>query len=149
MKSISDPARLQQIVDRLNALRADTPRLWGTMTPGEMLCHLSDASASVMDPGSGKRSRRRPFLKWLALSSPLAWPRGLKTPPSVDPHADGTKPADFGADRERAIDGLRRLASASAADLASSHMAFGPMTVRDWHRWAYRHTDHHLNQFGM
>lgn len=26
---------------------------------------------------------------------------------------------------------------------------FGSMSVRDWQRWAYRHTNHHLRQFGV
>jgi hypothetical protein len=75
MKTLADPTALLQLVDRLNALRPNTPRQWGALTPGEMLCHLADAT--------------------------------------------------------------------------SSHGAFGPMTPADWHRWAYRHTDHHLRQFGL
>jgi hypothetical protein len=26
---------------------------------------------------------------------------------------------------------------------------FGTMSSRDWQRWAYRHTNHHLRQFGL
>jgi hypothetical protein len=33
--------------------------------------------------------------------------------------------------------------------LPAGHGRFGTMTTRDWHRWAYRHTDHHLRQFGL
>ncbi len=149
MKSISNPTVLAQLVARLNALRPDTPRQWGTLTPGEMLCHLGDATASVLDRASSTPGHRRPLLKWIALTSPLPWPRGLKTPAGVDPHADGTKPGDFEADRRRAISGLRVFAAASPGVLAASHGAFGRMTARDWHRWAYRHTDHHLRQFGL
>jgi len=147
-QTIANPAQLTRLIERLGALHPDTPREWGTLNPGEMLCHLSDASASVMVRDSSDSSPHR-FLKWLALSAPIAWPRGLETPPGVDPKADGTRPGDFEADRRRAIAGLQALAEASASDLATSHSAFGPMTARDWHRWAYRHTDHHLRQFGL
>ncbi len=149
MKTVTDPAVLAQLVGRLNALRADTSRRWGTLTAGEMLCHLADATASVLGPASSEAGRRRPLLKWIALSSPLPWPRGLPTPPDVDPRAGGTKPRDFEADRQRAIEGLRTFAAAPASALTSSHGAFGSMTARDWQRWAYRHTDHHLRQFGL
>jgi hypothetical protein len=88
-------------------------------------------------------------MKWLALRAPVAWPRGLPTPAEVDPHEDGTKPTDFVADRVRAISALREFASAAAESLSPTHGAFGPMSVRDWYRWAYRHTDHHLRQFGL
>ena len=71
MKTVSDPAKLEQLVARLNALAPDTPRRWGTLTVGEMLCHLADATASVMDPASSEVDRQRPIIKWIALSSPL------------------------------------------------------------------------------
>jgi hypothetical protein len=156
MTSISNPAVLAQLVERLTALRPETPRKWGTLSPSEMLCHLGDATASVLDRAStesanasAEAARRRPVLKWIALRSPLPWPRGLKTPAAVDPHADGTKPNDFETDRQRAISGLRAFAAAPASALAAGHGAFGRMTIQDWHRWAYRHTDHHLRQFGL
>ncbi len=149
MKSVSDPAALAQLVERLNAIRPDTPRRWGTLTPGEMLCHLGDATASVLNRPPSEEPRRRPLLKWIALRSPMPWPRGLKTPAAVDPRANGTRPSEFEADRRRAIEGLRTFAKAPTKALSSSHVAFGRMTIVDWHRWAYRHTDHHLRQFGV
>ena len=149
MKTVTDPAVLEQLVERLNALRPETPRQWGTLTAGEMLCHLADATASVLGPDASEPAPRRRLLKWLALSVALPWPRGLPTPPSVDPHAEGTKPSDFAADRQRAVEGLRAFAAAPAGVLSSSHGAFGPTSARDWHRWAYRHTDHHLRQFRL
>jgi len=156
MKSIADPTALEHLIERLNGLDPDTPRTWGTLSAGEMLCHLGDATASVLQRGttestdpSPTATPRHPVLRWIALRSPLPWPQGLKTPASVDPHSGGTKTGDFEADRERAVAGLRTFAAAPASSLAASHGAFGSMTMRDWHRWAYRHTDHHLRQFGV
>jgi len=149
MKSLEDSEILTQLVTRLSAVRPDTPRQWGTMTAGEMLCHLGDATASVIDAPPAPDTKGSRLLKWFALNVPLAWPRGLKTPASVDPKAGGTKPSDFESDRRRAIEGLRQFAAASAHSLSATHGAFGPMTPKDWYRWAYRHTDHHLRQFGV
>jgi hypothetical protein len=156
MKSVADRTALRQLVERLNALEPDTPRKWGTLSAGEMLCHLGDATSSVLKRGASESAgpsptapQRHPILKWIALRSPLPWPHGLTTPAAVDPHVGGTKAGDFAADRERAIAGLRAVAAAPASSLAASHGAFGSMTIHDWHRWAYRHTDHHLRQFGV
>lgn len=156
MKSISTPTVLAQLVERLNALQPDTPCRWGNLTPGDMLCHLGDATASVLErastdaaSASPEAARPRPVFKWIALRSPLRWPRGLKTSASVDPHTDGTKAGDFEVDRQRAISGLRTFAAAPASALAAGHGAFGRMTIQDWHGWAYRHTEHHLRQFGL
>ena len=34
-------------------------------------------------------------------------------------------------------------------DLDAGHFMFGPMSARDWHRWAYRHVTYHLRQFDL
>jgi hypothetical protein len=49
----------------------------------------------------------------------------------------------------RAVDGIDRLAAAGAGTrLEPAHGFFGTMSVRDWQRWAWKHTEHHLRQFG-
>lgn len=151
MKTIDQPSVLAELTARLRSLLPDTPRRWGTLTPGEMLCHLADATAGPLarrNPLAVGR-RRAPFLKWMALYPPLPWPRGIKTRPEVDPRAKGTKPGEFTRDLERVLQVLEAFARAEAADLAPDHFVFGPMSVRAWKRWAYRHTDHHLRQFGL
>ncbi|HEY9420485.1 MAG TPA: DUF1569 domain-containing protein [Thermoanaerobaculia bacterium] len=147
MKSLAIPEGLSDLVDRLGKLRPDTQRRWGTLTPGEMLCHLTDVSASVLSQRNSGRDRSRPILKSFFLYLPLPWPRSVKTPVRLDPHAEGTRPVDFEEDRRRAVEGLRALASAQS--FPAVHFVFGRMKTREWHRWAYRHTDHHLKQFGL
>jgi hypothetical protein len=62
---------------------------------------------------------------------------------------DGTRPTDFDSDLARVINGLRRIAMATPGSLELGHGFFGNMSERDWQRWAYRHADHHLRQFGL
>jgi len=152
MPTISDSPALELLVSRLSRLREDSTRKWGTLTPGEMLCHLGDATDGVLGhratPGPPPSGTPRPLLKWLALYAPLKWPRGVPTRPGVNPRIDGTRPSNFEQDRARALRGLLELATRDAG-LSPAHSRFGPMTVRDWRRWAWRHTDHHLRQFGL
>jgi hypothetical protein len=49
----------------------------------------------------------------------------------------------------RAIAGIDGIAAAAPDALDPAHGLFGTMSLRDWQRWAYRHTDHHLRQFGL
>jgi len=150
-RTVADPDVLQALRERLRSVRTESPRRWGTMTPHEMLCHLGDSDAMVLRIRPRTRPvppRRRPFVKWLALWTPLPWPRGFPTSPSLNPKAEGTRPSDFEADLARAIDGLEKLAASAAGALEPVHGVFGEMSLADWHRWAYRHTDHHLRQFG-
>ncbi len=151
MKTLARADVLAELVTRLERVGPESPRRWGTLTPGEMVCHLSDCSRSVL--GGGARSgsaapRARPVLKWIALYSPLRWPKGLRTRPEVDPRARGSHPVGFERDRAAAIDGLRALAGAPRGAFSPTHFMFGPMNADDWRRWGYLHTDHHLRQFG-
>ena len=152
MRTIADPSVLRSLVARLQALQPDSRRRWGTLTPHEMLCHLGDATGMVLrtrprtEPMPG---RRRSVMKALALWSPLRWPHGWSTNPMHDPKAGGTKPSVFAQDLVRAVVGLESIAAAKPDTLEPVHGFFGAMSVTDWQRWAYKHTDHHLRQFGL
>ena len=153
MRTVDDADTLGELVARLRRVRPDLTRRWGTLTPAEMLCHLGDAHESVLGirvpPGPPPSGRSRRILKWLALYAPIRWPKGVPTRPGVNPKKEGTHPGDFEADRERAIRSLTTLAGRTSGGLNPHHVMFGPMTVRDWHRWAYLHVAHHLRQFGV
>ncbi|MBT8489115.1 MAG: hypothetical protein KJO65_09865 [Gemmatimonadetes bacterium] len=152
MKTVADPIILSDLVERLGAVGPESTRRWGSLTAHEMLCHLGDATAMVLGTRPRKDTpplRTRRLLKWIGLWSPIRWPRGWAANPAHDPKADGTKPTEFETDLARAIEGLRGVASASDAELTPVHGVFGRMSHRDWKRCAYKHTDHHLRQFGV
>ena len=150
MSTIADPPTFARLLARLEALQPETHRRWGTMTAGEMVCHLADAHMAVMDP-NGKRPapRRRPLMKWIALYSPFRWPKGFQAPARIDQRKEGTKPIAFEADRQRALETLRALATAPPEAWPPNHAVFGTLNADDWRVWAFRHTDHHLRQFGL
>ena len=152
MKTVADAVVLRALVARLEAVGPGSERHWGSLTAHEMLCHLGDATAMVLGTRPRKKApplRTRHLVKWAGLWSPIRWPHGWAANPEHDPRAAGTKPTDFEADRARAIDGLQGVASATGDELTPLHGFFGTMTALDWKRWAYKHTDHHLRQFGL
>ena len=153
MKNLGDPRVVADLVSRLERVTPDAVRLWGTLTPGEMLCHLGDAARRILDSAGRKghaRPPRRPVYKLLALYSPLPWPKGrIKTRPEADPRLGGTRPGRFAEDRAAATAGLRELAVAPPELFPPSHFMFGKMSAADWRRWGYLHTDYHLRQFGF
>jgi len=153
VKTVAQPSVLTELVTRLKRLGPHAERRWGTLTAAELLCHLGDAFESVLGlrvpPGPPPSGKARPVLKWLILYSPMPWPQGARTRPGVDPHREGTRPGEFEGDRARVISGLTQLAAAPAEQLAPVHFMVGPMSRANWHRWAYKHTDHHLRQFGL
>ena len=152
-RTIADPAVRADLVARLRRLTPEAPRRWGLLTAHEMLCHLGDATAMVL--GDRPRvtpveNRRRRLRSALGLWAPFRWPHGLRTSPHYNPHTQGTRPTDFERDLARAIDGLERLGvERSDAGLEPAHGFFGTMSAQDWQRWAWKHTEHHLRQFGL
>jgi len=153
MKTVADPAVARSLVERLRALRPDSQRRWGTLTAHEMLCHLGDATDMVLRTRPRVRAvplRRRRFVKWFGLWTPFRWPHGWKTNPQHDPKAEGTRPSEFFRDLTRAMAGIEGIATAGPSGaLEPAHGFFGVMSVVDWQRWTYKHTDHHLRQFGV
>ena len=142
----------QRMVQRIALLRPDTPRQWGKMTAGQMVCHLNDSFQAAMgrklvSPASGMLQRT--VVKWGALYVPLRWPQGVPTRPEVEQGAGGTAPGDFGRDRATLIASLERFCDPNRASPWQPHPIFGGMTDRQWLRWGYLHTDHHLRQFGV
>ena len=153
LRTIADPETLDELLSRLARLTPESQRRWGTLTPAELLCHLGDAGDAVLrlrvTPGPAPAVKPSRLLKWLAVWSPVPWPKGAKTRPGSDPKQLGTRPGDFEADRERVVAGLRGMATAEPGTLLPVHFRFGSMSQKDWQRWAYRHMDHHLRQFGL
>jgi len=148
--SLADPGMTEQLVARIEKLHEKRPRAWGKMTPHEMLCHLSDSFEGVLGErqiSSAESWASRTIIKYIALHTSLTWPKGSPTRPEVDQTIGGTRPGDFGRDRDKAIGLLRRFAASDARH--GRHPIFGELTRDEWMVWGYRHTDHHLRQFAL
>jgi len=149
--TLSAPGAVDAFVARLSAITEHSPRQWGRMTAHQMFCHLADAFLVVRgDRPVAKRADNwfsRTVVKFIALNTPMPWPKGVPTMEECDSEKKGTPPEVFAQDRAKAIELLREFAVPSARPM--SHPLFGPMTHDEWMVWAYRHTDHHARQFGQ
>lgn len=152
MNTLAYDACRTDLLRRLRQARPDSARQWGRMTAHQMVCHLSDCSRMALGQKHTSHSSgpvKRTLIKWLALYTPLKWRPGIVTRPEVDQEIGGTRPVDFNADLKEAEDLLARVASRAGSAGWPDHPVFGRMSERDWMRWAYLHTDHHLRQFGL
>jgi len=150
MNALTDPGALDLIVTRLGKLHDKRPRAWGKMTAHEMLCHLNDSFESVLGDrriSSQETWAQRTIVKYIALHTNMAWPKGVKTRPEVDPTISGSKPVDFDRDREQVIALIRRFVAPGTR--YARHPRMGELTREEWMIWAWRHTDHHLRQFAV
>jgi hypothetical protein len=152
MNTLADAAATQRIVARLSSLRADALPRWGRMTAPEMICHLNDSfltSFGEKEVSPAPSRVPRPVIKWFALHFPAQWPQNLPTRPEVQQGVGGTCPVDFAADRASLVQTIERFCVPDTALGSHPHPIFGLMSVTDWLRWGYLHTDHHLRQFGV
>jgi hypothetical protein len=150
LKTLSDPVCLKESLDRLNGVVPGLQRHWGKMNAHQMVCHLNDSFLVAMGRKVASRAERPcgPLMKWAALNLPLKWPQGVPTRPEIDQEKFGTAPAEFITDQKRLIALAEEFAREPRKFTFASHPIFGNMTEKEWMRWGYLHTDHHLRQFG-
>jgi hypothetical protein len=151
-KTLSNPDHKAEILERLQKLKPNSARQWGKMSAHQMVCHLNDAFKAAI--GEKKVAMagsifHRVVLKWIALQVPLQWPKGVKTLPEVDQEIGGTKPVEFKQDVKELEQLVERFTRLPPARPRQPHPLFGVMSDREWMRWGYLHTDHHLRQFGV
>ncbi len=152
MNHLGDPIVRQQIVKRLVALKRDLPPRWGRMNAHQMVCHVSDSFRASMgrkkvSPATGLLQQTA--VKWLALYLPVPWPKGVATRPEVEQGLGGTPPAEFIRDRAELVCLIESFSEPNRGFNWHPHPIFGNMCDRQWLRWGYLHTDHHLRQFGV
>ncbi|HXT16206.1 MAG TPA: DUF1569 domain-containing protein [Gemmatimonadaceae bacterium] len=155
MATLLDPRDRAAIETRLASLTPDRERRWGRMNASQMVCHLTDAFRGALGERSSPNTPRpagllgRTLVKWMALYVPAPWPRGLPTPPIADQERGGTRPTTFDRDVEMLRAARDRFMHELPAIAQRPHVFFGRLSQAQWARWAYRHMDHHLRQFGV
>ena len=147
-RTLATAGCVEDLVARTQQISPDSPRMWGEMNAHQMLLHLGGAAAAAL--GQAKFTLKpRPggaVVRIVLFYLMPRYPRGVKV--GNDPAKRVADPATFERDRQRVID-LTRAMAAPDAPLAPTHPLFGTMSRRNWQRWAYMHTDHHLRQFGV
>lgn len=84
MKNIFNPKNRAEVVERIKQVQPNDGRRWGTMSPGQMLCHLSDAFQTALGARDAVESSTfvaRTALRFIALTAPISWPKGVQTFP--------------------------------------------------------------------
>jgi hypothetical protein len=152
MASRLDATSRDGLEARVLRLRPDSLRQWGSMTPHQAICHMSDALRMSLNerPVASVGGALSPLIRFVALTLPLPWPKGrIKTVPEAEQGVGGTPPRDFEHDRTELLELMARFSAAPADRFCPTHPIFGAMTTDHWKRWGYLHMDHHLRQFGV
>lgn len=147
MKTIWDAAARDEIGARLSRLEADERGRWGKFTAPQMVTHLIAATRMALGDlhvPSKNLPLRYPPLKQLIIYV-LPFPKGAPTAPQLL----AVPPAEWQTDVETLRTLVGRFATADVNAEWPEHPAFGHLSGKAWGVLVYRHTDHHLRQFGV
>lgn len=150
---VRDALFRRHMFDALKALRADTPPLWGAMTAQQVVEHL--LWTFEMSTGRARVECRLPDEKRALLRAFLydnrPTPHGFSNPELVDGLPPLRHP-DLDAARRALREEVDRFlddAGAIPADAVFVHPLFGAIGREEWSRTHFKHTHHHLLQFGL
>jgi len=148
MRSLSNRTDLAQITKRLRLVQPSDRAQWGLMNAAEMICHIRGAFLMAMgeiDSGPMRLILPRAIMKLVALRSPIPWSKNFGTVSALKQRSPAVLVSSFPTDRESALAALDRFCHLEQRRV--DHPFMGTMSFREWMRWGYLHTDHHLRQF--
>jgi hypothetical protein len=147
MSSMWDAGVADALVARVRTLTPDRNARWGRMSCPQMIAHVSDACRLYLGELS-VASKRTPLrytpLKQLIVYV-LPFPRNVPTAPELIART----PGEWSVEVAGLCDAIARVAASSDRRDWPDHPVFGALSTRAWGVLAWRHTDHHLRQFGV
>lgn len=149
METLFDPAGRDRVLARIERLRPDATRVWGTMDPAQTMAHC----ALAMEAATGDAKLARPLFARLLGRFFKGWivgPKPFSKDSPTHPQLVTREPKDFDAEKARLVASIRKFCDAGPASAARFEHAFvGRLTGEEWGRVQHKHLDHHLRQFGV
>jgi hypothetical protein len=147
MGSILNDTDRTAIHNRVQSLSDSSTRQWGSMDVVGMLHHLRLSARMALGELPVVVKNKRAFqvfpLKHLILYV-IPFPKGAPTAPELKPEVAGS----LEEERAALLELLERIGTGPREGAGPAHPLFGPLTRREWGVATYKHTDHHLKQFG-
>lgn len=146
MKSVFDPAVRAELTARINSVSDSNKALWGKMNAFQMVKHCTLSEDMMLGKVVFKRVfigyliGRMIFRKVIKDESPFS-----KNSPT-SPHIKTL--GEKGDIEKQKQEWIQRLAQYEKYEPHFVHPFFGPMNKEQLGIFAYKHSDHHLRQFG-
>ncbi len=146
MKSLFNAQEKKEIIDRIMSLNEHNERQWGVMSVSQMLLH---AQAPIkVGIGELKLSTNLIFM----ILGPIIKKKLMKEEPfekNLPTHKDFRVNFDpnLATEKQNLINLINKFDD-QKDHLALKHPIFGKMSTQQWDVLLWKHTDHHLRQFG-
>jgi uncharacterized protein DUF1569 len=143
---LNDADRLA-ICQRIGSVTSASVPRWGQMDATAMLSHLRRSALMALAELPVACKSKRVFqvfpVKHLILHL-VPFPKGAPTAPELV----GRDGVPFDAIRSELLSLVERIGAGPREGDGPVHPLFGRLTFREWGVATYKHTDHHLRQFG-
>lgn len=148
-KNLFNQRAVEKMIKRVSQLNSNSVPKWGEMTATEMLLHCNLCNNQILnsDVEDCKPSFKKKLIKYLALYIVPSFPKNMKSAEKNITHGK-IENEQFDKEKESFIETLKSF----TGDVLISpmpHPAFGMLSKTEWGRAAWKHTDHHLRQFGL
>lgn len=149
MKSIFDKAVFEEVIARVEKLTPTTSRLWGTMNVSQMLGHCAEG----VKMGNGELNLKRSLPGYVfgrAMKSMYTNEKPFRHNIPTESNLLVKYDPKFDREKERFLALITRFHQKGEAGVTKHpHPFFGKLTPEEWGIGMYKHTDHHLRQFGV
>jgi hypothetical protein len=146
MKSIFDKVNYDELNNRLQKINVKSTPSWGKMNVVQMLRHLN---LTIEAPLGIYQTKGKPIFFMKLFKSVLYndKPFGKSDPTPKDFKI--TDIFNFEPEKEKALTNLKSIFDKGVNGKYLPHVFFGTITNEQWGMHIYKHTDHHLKQFGV
>jgi hypothetical protein len=149
MKSLYEKTVCDELLNRIDQLSSESKAVWGKMNVTQMLAH----TAAGMDMASGRLNIDRVLIGKLIgrFIKPIYTnerPFGKNSPTAAE--LVRANASDFEKEKENLKKLMKEFSEGGVEKCTRHpHPFFGKLKAEDWGIGIYKHTDHHLRQFGV
>ncbi|HEX8392439.1 MAG TPA: DUF1569 domain-containing protein [Longimicrobium sp.] len=149
MKNLYQPATAAEVQARLQTLRPDSARQWGTMNPAQAVAHCAASMETAVGDTLPGRVLIGRIIGWLIKPLVLGNEEPMRRNTPTSPEMRVADERDLERERQRLARLIDRFATGGpSACTTHPHSFFGRLTPQEWAVLMYKHLDHHLRQFG-
>ncbi len=150
MKNIFKPETISEFQERIKEIDSNTPPKWGEMNAYQMLRHCVENDRMLLREKEYKRLFIGRLFGKMALKSNIKDDAPLSQNSPTHPELKFQGNGDVEAEKTAWIEMIAKYPSKSKEDYEDfTHPFFGKMNSEQVSRFAYKHIDHHLRQFGV
>jgi hypothetical protein len=147
MESIFNTTDAKNLIARVEKLSPESQPEWGKMNVSQMAKHCEGTFLVAFNELDLKLPFIHRMLGRVMKNKIIYGTFGKNSPTAKELIIKGTP--DLEETKKELIDQINRISQGYHTVTCHNHAFYGKMNEKDWGTLLYKHTDHHLKQFGV